>query len=173
MRSFVLVSLLGLLTVTGVAIGTTAGAPPEAPPDAAQARSGVAAAVQQQVRDTVPALTVRIAPGRRVKVGGRDFANTVRRVATPVWARVPQSPDHRVVQVNGRKVGVKESTPEEGRLVRLHVDAADAGPGETPVTVCIGFYETIDSEAALTTARTYTCKKCGNIIVCGVEPACF
>ena len=69
-------------------------------------------------------------------------------------------------------IALLRCTQDEGNLVRIHVDAPEAGapnPGPSSITVT-GIYDSLTSDEALR-KREYSCIRCGRVEVCGV-PAC-
>jgi len=72
-------------------------------------------------------------------------------------------------RVNGRKIGVKLYTPDEGWLERIHIDAPEGRSGNE-VTV-VGYY----SGSVKPMALAFPMKKCiwcGDVQVCSASAAC-
>jgi hypothetical protein len=116
-----------------------------------------------------PAVTVRVGNGRdNVKIGGKSQNRGKKgRVENPGLVSNPDSVGHSMLTVDDQTVSMAdEGTSGEGRLTRIHVDA-DAG-----LTAVIGFYSTIDGDQPVNNPNTYSCKKCGGVLVCSVDPQC-
>ena len=172
MRSLVLVLLLAVVaTVAGVLQFAepelSAAATPAAtmPAPIAPAEASPAAAMQEG-----PLVTVRVGGGRSgVKIGqgppqGRGKKG---KVQNPGLGRNPNRAGHSSLTVEGQGVSMADQgTSGEGRLTRIHVDADD------DLTAVIGFYSTIDGDQPVNNPATYGCKKCGGVLVCGVDPQC-
>ncbi len=113
-------------------------------------------------------VTVTVGSGRSVNVSGQDHGGGKKGQVPAEWKESGEAPGSVEFLVNGRRVGMRALPTEEGRLSRVHVDAPDG----TDLTVIIGFYDAIASPAALSTPRTYECKRCSSTLVCAVRPTC-
>lgn len=62
---------------------------------------------------------------------------------------------------------------DEGLLKRIHVDRPEVGNGQGHGgrIYVIGIYDGLLTDAAIT-GQAMKCKQCGNVTVCGVNPAC-
>lgn len=170
MRRLVLVVLFAAMAiVTGVlwsaatnvaaAVAPASELAPAAPGDAAPA----------PVMQEGPAVTVRVGNGRnKVKIGGNDQNRGKKgRVENPGLARNPNRAGHSMLTVDDQTISMADQgTSGEGNLTRIHVDA-DEG-----LTAVIGFYSTIDGDQPVNNPNTYSCKKCGGVLVCSVDPQC-
>lgn len=172
MRSLVLVALFaGLVTVAGVLRFAEPGVSAATlTPATVSAPVSPADAVTSAVMQEGPKVTVRVGGGRdNVKIGSTSQANGRKgRVPNSVLRADPDRPGHTALTVEGRGVSMAaQGTSGEGRLTRIHVDADDGN-----LTAVIGFYSEIDGEQPVDNPRTYSCRKCGSVLVCGVEPQC-
>jgi hypothetical protein len=128
-----------------------------------------AGAVTTAVMQEGPKVTVRVGGGRSgVNIGGNNQSNGSRgRVDNPGLARNPNRAGHSMLTVDGQTVSMADQgTSGEGNLTRIHVDADD------DLTAVIGFYSTIDGDQPVNRPNTYSCKKCGGVLVCSVDPQC-
>lgn len=135
--------------------------------------------VSLDAQEAPPKLTITTGNSRRVQVGSRSFPRTgapagLRQDSISGAPWIENYPGFRAlsVRVTPRSqvttFGVKESGEKEGLLTRLHIDASLPN-----TTVVIGFYENVATDEAVGSSQTIACKKCGSVIVCGVEPNCF
>ena len=168
MRSLVLVVLFALLaTVTGVLWSAASDVPAAAAaptPELVPATPGDAAPAP--VMQEAPKVTVRVGNGRdKVKIGGKDQNRGKKgRVDNPGLA---SDSTHIMLTIDDQNVWLADQgTSGEGRLTRVHVDA-DVG-----LTAVIGFYSTIDGDQPVNNPNTYSCMKCGGVLVCSVDPQC-
>lgn len=164
MRSVVLVLLLAI-------VAAITGAVRFAEPEASVAAALPAAVpAPTAVMQEAPPVTVRVGQGRSgVKIGSGppQGAGTKGRVENPGLGRDPERPGHVMLSVEGSAVSLaNQGTSGEGLLTRIHVDA-DEG-----LTAVIGFYSTIAGDQAVNQPATYSCKRCGGVLVCGVDPQC-
>ena len=118
-------------------------------------------------QEAVPA-TVTVGNGRTVQVGGQSHGAGRKGQIPPGWQLREGQANAQFLDVNGQAIGMAVTAGPEGRLHRVHVDA----PAGTDMTVVIGFYDRIATEAAITTQETYECKRCGSVLVCSVRPTC-
>ncbi len=122
--------------------------------------------VQQQAP---PVVTVRVGGSRdNIRIGDSvEPKGRAGRVQNPGLGRVPERPDHTMLTVEGQGVSMRDvGDSGEGNLIRIHVDADDE------FTAVIGFYSTIAGDTPVNRPRTYSCKKCGGVLVCGIDPQC-
>ena len=68
-------------------------------------------------------------------------------------------------------VAMDSTANDEGNLIRIHVDRPGQGNGHSGQLVVVGIYDALGSPDAITGQR-YSCKKCGQVTVCGVSPEC-
>lgn len=116
-----------------------------------------------------PTVTVRVGQGRdKVGIGRGEYERGRKgRVQSPGLGRDPDHPANTSLVVDGQGVSLAdEGDSGEGRLTRIHVDA------DEDLTAVIGFYSTIDADRPVNDPNTYGCKKCGSVLVCGVDPQC-
>ena len=180
MRSLVLVALFaGVVTVAGVLRFAEPGVSAAAlTPATVSVPVSPADAVTSAVMQEGPKVTVRVGGGRdNVKIGPSSEGNGRKgRVQDPGLGADPDRPGigdagdpikYLKLTVEGRGVSMADrGTSGEGSLTRIHVDADDG------LTAVIGFYSKIDGERPVDNPRTYSCRKCGPVLVCGVEPQC-
>ncbi len=168
MRSIALVLLLvAAAAVTGVV--RTAETEASAVSTAAAPAPVTTDASPTPVLQQPPKVTVRVGGGRdSVRVGPSTNARGAKgRVQNPGLGRDPERPANTSLVVEGQGVSMAdEGDSGEGRLTRIHVDADD------DLTAVIGFYSTIDEDRPVNNPNTYACKKCGTVLVCGVDPQC-
>lgn len=112
--------------------------------------------------------TVTVGQGRSVKVGSGQHPALKKGRVPPGWTKRADHPNAQFLEIDGESVGMAVSGGTEGKLHRVHVDA----PAGSDLTVVIGFYDKIASQAAIDTQETYECKKCGRVLVCSVKPQC-
>ncbi|MCL7985068.1 MAG: hypothetical protein M8872_07440 [marine benthic group bacterium] len=112
--------------------------------------------------------TVTVGQNRSLKVGAGQHGALKKGRVPPGWTMRDDHPNAQFLEVDGTSVGMAVSAGKEGKLNRVHVDA----PAGSDLTVVIGFYDKIASQAAIDTQETYECKKCGRILVCSVRPQC-
>jgi hypothetical protein len=121
------------------------------------------AAAQQDVPTTVT-----VGNGRSVVVGNQTHRAGKKGQIPPGWSVREGAPNAQFLQVDEQRVGMALSAGPEGKLTRVHVDAAEG----SDITVVIGFYDQIASADAIATQETYECKKCQRVLVCSVRPQC-
>ncbi|MGB5526340.1 MAG: hypothetical protein WBO43_10620 [Gemmatimonadota bacterium] len=171
MRSLVLVVLFFLLaTATGVLRSAASDASAAAAASTAELAPGTLgnAALTAVVQEG-PKVTVRVGNGRSgVNIGGNNQGNGRRgRVNNPGLVRNPNRAGASMLTVDDQTVSMADQgTSGEGILTRIHVDADDG------LTAVIGFYSTIDGDQPVNNPNTYSCKKCGGVLVCSVDPQC-
>ena len=122
---------------------------------------------QAAAQEDVPT-TVTVGNGRSVSVGGQAHGAGKKGRIPPGWTQRAGAANAQFLEVDGQSVGMALSAGPEGKLNRVHVDAAEG----TDVTVVIGFYDQIASANAIATQETYECKKCQRVLVCSVNPQC-
>jgi len=122
---------------------------------------------QAAAQDDVPT-TVTVGNGRSVTVGAQTYGAGKKGRIPPGWSRREGVANAQFLVVEGQSVGMALSAGPEGKLTRVHVDAAEG----SDVTVVIGFYDQIASANAIATQETYECKKCQRVLVCSVSPQC-
>ena len=122
---------------------------------------------QASAQQDVPT-TVTVGQGRSVNVGGNAHGAGERGRVPPGWSVRADRANAQFLAVDGETVGMAVTAGPEGKLNRVHVDAA---PG-SDMTVVIAFYDKIASQAAIDTQETYECKRCGSVLVCSVRPSC-
>jgi len=162
------IALVVLIAVTAAVVGALRFAEPDA-----SAASIVPADVPAELgvtrQQAPPAVTVRVGGSREnVRIGSSvERGGRKGRVQNPGLGRTPDRAGHSLLIVEGQGVSMRDvGDSGEGNLVRIHVDADD------DLTAVIGFYSTIAGDTPVNGPRTYSCKKCGGVLVCGVDPQC-
>jgi len=122
---------------------------------------------QATAQEDVPT-TVTVGNGRSVKVGAQTHGAGKKGRIPPGWTQRADAANAQFLEVDGQSVGMALSAGPEGKLTRVHVDAAEG----SDITVVIGFYDQIASTNAINTQETYECKKCDRVLVCSVRPQC-
>lgn len=122
---------------------------------------------QASAQEDVPT-TVTVGNGRTVTVGGQQHGANKKGKIPPGWTQRADRANAQFLQVDGQTVGMALRAGPEGKLSRVHVDAAEG----SDITVVIGFYDQIASTNAINVQETYECKKCGRVLVCSVAPTC-
>ena len=122
---------------------------------------------QAAAQEDVPT-TVTVGNGRSVKVGAETHGAGKKGRIPPGWTQREGAGNAQFLEVDGQSVGMALSAGPEGKLTRVHVDAAEG----SDITVVIGFYDQIASANAIATQETYECKKCQRVLVCSVNPQC-
>jgi hypothetical protein len=120
-----------------------------------------------RAQEDVPT-TVTVGQNRAVSVGGTQHGALKKGRIPPGWTKRDDHPNSQFLEVDGQGIGMALSAGPEGKLNRVHVDA----PAGSDLTVVIGFYDKIASQAAIDTRETYECKKCDRVLVCSVRPQC-
>jgi len=160
------VALVALLAVVAAFIGVLQLAEPDlSATTVLPAHAAPAVAVQEG-----PKVTVRVGGNRdHVRIGSSDNGRGSKgRVQNPGLGRDPNRPGNTMLVVDGQGISLADQgTSGEGMLTRVHVDADD------DLTAVIGFYSTIDAATPVDNPNTYSCKKCGGVLVCGVSPQCL
>ena len=160
------------LAVVIAVTAAVAGALRFAEPDASAATvvpADVPSALSVAAQQAPPVVTVRVGGGRdSVRIGNSvEPSRRAGRVQNPGLGRIPDRPGHTVLTVEGQGVSMRDvGDSGEGNLIRIHVDADD------DFTAVIGFYSTIAGDTPVNHPRTYSCKKCGGVLVCAVDPQC-
>lgn len=170
MRRLVLVVLFAAMAiVSGVLWSAATNVSAAVAPASELAPATPADAAPAPVMQEGPPVTVRVGNGRnKVKIGGNDQNRGKKgRVENPGLVGNPNRAGHSMLTVEDQTVSMSDQgTSGEGNLTRIHVDA-DEG-----LTAVIGFYSTIDGDQPVNNPNTYSCKKCGGVLVCGVDPQC-
>ena len=170
MRSLVLVVLFAVVAaVAGVLWSADSDVSAAVTPTMEKAPATPADAAPATFMQEGPKVTVRVGNGRdKVKVGGSNQNRGKKgRVDNPGLARNPNRAGHSMLTVDDQTVSMADQgTSGEGNLTRIHVDADDG------LTAVIGFYSTIDGDQPVNNPNTYSCKKCGGVLVCSVDPQC-
>ncbi len=166
MRSVMLVVGMVVLAVLAGAVLSRPDATAAATTGSVGGISGETGAAAPVVQQEGPAVTVRVGGNRdNVRIGNsRQAQGRKGRVRNPGLERAAS---RAALSVEDQGVSMaEEGTSGEGLLTRIHVDADD------DLTAVIGFYTAIDSEMAIEEPNTYSCKRCGSVLVCGVDPQC-